>query len=92
MAMNDTFMQEYGLLQVSNARHRADLQLGSLNLIAPTWPRIFLARSLVSFPDPTLTEIGSASTSDYYHASGCGQYVHKRISFIKRILHYHLRL
>ena len=29
MAMNDTSMQEYGLFQVSNAGHRADLQLGS---------------------------------------------------------------
>ena len=73
-------MQEYGLLQVSNARHRADLQLGSLNLVAPTWLCIFLACSwlLVLFLNPALMEIDvrySASVSDHYHASGCGQHV-----------------
>ena len=36
MATNVTFMQEYGILQVSNARHRSDFQLGSLDLGAPT--------------------------------------------------------
>ena len=78
-------MQEYGLLQVSSARHRADLQPGSLNFV------IFLARSrsLVSFSNPALMEIDvrcSASASDHYHAGGCGQHVYKRI------LPYHLRL
>ena len=34
----------------------------------------------------------SASASDHYHASGCGQYVYKRISSIKHILPYHLHL
>ena len=48
--------------------------------------------SLVSFPDPALTEIDtmSGSTGDHYHASGCGQYVYKRISFIKCIHMYFL--
>ena len=50
-------MQEYELLQVSNTCHRADLQLGSLDFVALSWPRIFLAHLLVSFPDPALTEI-----------------------------------
>ena len=36
MATNDTFMQEYGLFQVSNAHHRAEVQLGSLDLVVPT--------------------------------------------------------
>ena len=50
--------------------------------------------SPVRFLDPALTEIDVTfgSASDHYHASGCGQYVYKHISFIKRILPYHLCL
>ena len=43
-------------------------------------------------PGPALTEIDCASASDHYHTSWCSQYVYKRISFIKHILPYHLRL
>ena len=41
--------QEYGLLQVSNARHRANLQLGSLDVVAPT--------AIASLASSALTEI-----------------------------------
>ena len=50
MATNDTSMQEYGLFQVSYAGHRADIQLGSLDLIAHTD-----VRALVKHADPALT-------------------------------------
>ena len=38
-------MQEYGLFQVSNACHRADLKLGPFDFMTP-----YFTRSLVSFP------------------------------------------
>ena len=61
-------MQEkyYGLFQVSNARHRADLKLGSLDFVTLYFTVMFA--SLIP-SDPALA---STFTSDLYHASGCG--------------------
>ena len=77
-------MQEYGLFQVSNARHRADLKLGPLDL----W--LYFTHSLVSFPvTPPLPQ---RSLATFTMQVGVVTYVYKRITFIKRILPYHLPL
>ena len=41
---------------------------------------------------PSDPALASTFASDLYHESGCGHIVYKRISFIKRILPYHLPL
>ena len=78
-------MQEYGLFQVSNARNSADLKLGPLYFVT-----LYFTRSLVSFPvTPPLSQ---RSLATFTMQVGVATYIYKRISFIKRILPYHLPL
>ena len=79
-------MQEYGLFQVSNARHRADLKLGPLDFVT-----LCFTRSLVSFP--VTPPLPRRSLATFTMQVGVATYVYKRIFFfIKRILPYHLPL
>ena len=64
---NYTFMQEYGLLQVSNVRHRADLQLGSLDLIAPTWPVALVLATITVQVGVVNTSISAYPLLSTYH-------------------------
>ena len=85
----DQAMQEYGLFQVSNARHRADLKLGPLDFVT-----LCFTRSLVSFPWPSAVTLPLPQRLlvTFTMQVGVARYVYKRISFIKRILPYHLPL
>ena len=80
-------MQEYGLFQVSNARHRTDLKLGPLGFVT-----LYFTRSLASISFPVTPLLPQRSLATFIMQEGVTTYVYKHISFIKRILPYHLPL